>query len=402
MMNIKKKIRYIKFSDILSPIIFIIILPFSFVFRIINKLKKRELWLICEDGITARDNGYHFYKYIKDKHPNDYCFYVIDKNCSDYSKVKEYGNIIQFKSLKHWLYYMSANYNISIHKHGNPCQSFFYVIHVILKLYNNRVFLQHGVIKDDLPFVHYKNARFRMFVCSAKREYEFVRDNFGYPKGYVKNIGLARFDKLHNPNINNKQLLIMPTWRNWFGGNTIYDKDKELFKETDYYKNWNSLLNDIKFKNYIEKNNIIVYFYPHQHMQKFLSLFKTNSKNIKIIDNSDIDIQQLLIESAFLITDYSSVFMDFGYMNKPVIYFQFDENRFRKEHMPKGYFDYRNDGFGPIILDKDELVEKIINIVNNSYIDEEKYFKRRIDFFERRDCKNCERTYKCIMELRNK
>ena len=47
---------------------------------------------------------------------------------------------------------------------------------IILKLYNNRIFLQHGVIKDDLPFVYYKNARFRLFICSAKREFEYVKN----------------------------------------------------------------------------------------------------------------------------------------------------------------------------------------------------------------------------------
>lgn len=400
MKKLLDRLRYVKISDLLSPLIFLALFPASLVFRLINIIKKRKMWLICEDGLTARDNGYHFFKYVREKHPADYCFYVIDKKCPDYAKVKEHGNIIQFKSLKHWLYYLSANYNISIHKHGNPCQSFFYFIHVICKLYNNRVFLQHGVIKDDLPFVYYKNARFRMFVCSAKREYEFVRDTFGYPDGYVKNVGLARFDSLHNARVNKKQILIMPTWRNWFGGKTEFDNNHELFKTTQFYINWNGLLNDDKFINYIEKNNIKVYFYPHQHMQKFLGLFDAKSDNIEIVDNSIMDIQTLLKESALLITDYSSVFMDFGYMNKPVIYFQFDEEEFRKNHLAKGYFDYRIDGFGPIIQNKDKIVEKVIDTIKNDYSDDKKYRIRREDFFEVRDQKNSERTYQAIKEMR--
>lgn len=399
MKKILYRLRYVKISDLLAPLIFLVLLPASLVFRLINIIKKRKLWLICEDGLTARDNGYHFFKYVRENHPSDYCFYVIDKKCSDYDKVKEFGNIIQFKSLKHWLYYLSADYNISIHKHGNPCQSFFYFIHVICKLYNNRVFLQHGVIKDDLPFVYYKNARFRMFVCSARREYEFVRNTFGYPDGYVKNVGLTRFDNLHNFKENKKQILIMPTWRNWFGGKTEFDNNKQLFKTTQFYINWNGLLNDDKFINYIERNSIKVYFYPHQHMQKFLDLFDTKSKNIEIVDNSIIDIQNLLKESALLITDYSSVFMDFGYMNKPVIYFQFDEEKFRKNHLAKGYFDYREDGFGPIILNKDKVVEKIIDTIENDYYDDKEYRIRRERFFEVRDQKNSQRTYQAIKEM---
>ena len=399
MKKILKRLRYVRISDVLSPLLFLLILPVSLIFRLINIIRKRKMWLVCEDGLTARDNGYHFFKYVREKHPSDYCFYVIDKKSVDYSKIKEYGNIIQFESLKHWLYYLSADYNISIHKHGNPCRSFFYFIHVICKLYNNRVFLQHGVIKDDLPFVYYKNARFKMFVCSAKREYEFVRDTFGYPAGYVKNVGLARFDNLHNYKENKKQILIMPTWRNWFGGKTEFDNNSELFKTTQFYINWNGLLNDDEFIKYIDENNIKVYFYPHQHMQKFLSLFDTKSKNVEIIDNSIVDIQTLLKESALLITDYSSVFMDFGYMNKPVIHFQFDEDEFRKNHLAKGYFDYREDGFGPIILNKDEIVRKIVDTIENDYHDDKKYKLRRESFFEVRDQKNSERTYQAIKEM---
>ena len=193
MKKILKKLRYFKLSDIIAPFIFIILLIPSWIFRLVNKLRNKKLWLVCEDGYTARDNGYHFYKYVREKHPNDYCFYVIDKKASDYSKIQQFGNIVQYKSLKHWLYYMSANENISIHKHGNPCQSFFYIIHVILKLYNNRTFLQHGVIYNDLVYAYYKNTRFKNFICGAKQEYEFVNSTFGYPEGHVQYTGLARF-----------------------------------------------------------------------------------------------------------------------------------------------------------------------------------------------------------------
>lgn len=396
-----KRLRYMNLSDIFAPFIFILVLPISLLYRLYLKITNKKLWLICEDGHTARDNGYYFYRYIRKEHPNDFCFYVIDKKSSDYNKIKPYGNIISFKSFKHWLFYLSADKNISNHKHGNPCQSFFYIIHVILKLYNNRIFLQHGVIKDDLPFVYYKNARFRLFICSAKREYEYVKNNFGYPDGSVVNTGLARFDTLHNININKKQILFMPTWRSWFGGtNNEFSKDENLFKNTNFYQKWNSLLNNKRLIEYIEENNINIYFYPHQHMHKFLNFFKSSSKNIKIVDNKEKDIQELLKESALLITDYSSVFMDFGYMNKPIIYYQFDEEEFRKKHLQKGYFDYRKDGFGKVVIEEQEVINKIVELIENDYKDKNEYEQRRLDFFEVRDTNNCQRTYEKIKEIR--
>jgi len=397
--KILDKLRYIKISDLLSPFIFILVLPFSLLFRLYLLLSNKKLWLICEDGYTARDNGYNFFKYIKENHKDDYAFYVIDKNASDYNKVVHLGSIIQFKSLKHWLFYLAATFNISIHKHGNPSQPFFYFIHVKLGLYNNRVFLQHGVIKDDLPFVYYKNAKFRLFICSTKREYEYVLNNFGYPKNHIVQTGLARFDNLHNINVNKKQILFMPTWRNWFGGNTGFNNNEELFKETMFYKYWSSLLNNSKLAKFIKENNITIYFYPHQHMQKFLKFFKTNNENIKIVDNKNIDIQDLLKDSALLVTDYSSVFMDFAYMNKPLIYYQFDEKEFREKHLQKGYFDYRKDGFGEVLINEENVIDKVVELALNNYIDDNIFQERRKEFFDLNDQRNCERIYQAIKEI---
>ena len=391
MKKILKRLRYFKLQDLLAPFIFFIMLLPSLIFRLVNKIKKRQLWLICEDGNTARDNGYHFYKYVRTEQTNDYCFYVIDRNKDDYKKVKVFGNIIQFKSLKHWLYYMSANYNISIHKHGNPCQSFFYIIHVILGLFNNRVFLQHGITKDDSPWLYYKNTKFRYFICGAKQEYEFIKEKFGYPEGNVIYTGFPRFDNLYNNKINEKQILIMPTWRNWLGGNYVTE---DVFKKTKYYKRWNNFLNNTDLINFIEKKDYKIYFYPHQHTQKFLHLFESNSDNIKIINNSTKDIQDLLKESSILITDYSSVFMDFAYMNKPVLFYQFDYEEYRKNQLQEGYFNYKSDGFGPVCEEEESLFIELKKTIEKGLSNE--YKLRNKSFFELKDQNNCKRIYRVL------
>ncbi|MFR6589327.1 MAG: hypothetical protein ACLURV_03080 [Gallintestinimicrobium sp.] len=35
---------------------------------------------------------------------------------------------------------------------------------------------------------------------------------------------------------------------------------------------------------------------------------------------------------------------DVAFLRKPVVYYQFDEEEFRKYHYQKGYFDFRRDG----------------------------------------------------------
>ena len=399
MNKVISNLKYIKIRDVLSVFLFVIALPIACIIKVTNHIRHKELWLICEAENTARDNGYHLYKYIKEKHPENKCYYAINKKSSDYKKIKKYGNIIQFYSLKHWIVYLAADKNISTQKAGNPNAPLFYILQVYGILKNKRVFLQHGVIKDDLPYVHYENAKFRLFICGAKDEYEYIKKEFGYPEEYVKYTGLARFDNLYENNINKKQILIMPTWRSWLGRDTNAICKQEDFKNTSYFKNWEGLLNNSEFINYIENNNIIIYFYPHIHMQKYLKYFKVSSNNIKVVDNSDIDIQELLKESALLITDYSSVFMDFAYMKKPILYYQFDKKEFREKHLPKGYFSYEKNGFGDIILDERKVVEKVKEYINNDYKIEIKYLERMNNFFELHDKKNCERIYQEIKKI---
>ena len=393
MKKLINNIKYIKIKDILSFLIFIVMIVPGLAFKIINKISKRKLLLVTENGKTARDNGYHFYKYVRTQHPEDYCYYVIDKKNNDYNKVKEYGNIIQYRSLKHWLYYLAANYNISNQKDGNPDAPLFYIIHVILGLYNNRVFLQHGITKDDAEWLYYKNCKFKYFICGARREYEFIKEKFGYPKGNVIYTGFPRFDNLYNNKVNNNQILIMPTWRNWLGRDTNILGKKTIFEETDFYKNWSEFLNKEEFIDYIESNNIRILFYPHMNMQKFLDKFSTKSKNIEIVGMNK-DIQTILKESSLMITDYSSVYMDFAYMEKPIIYFQVDYEEYRKKQYQDGYFDYKKDGFGPIVKNANELVKILKKIIENGQ--EKKYINRMNNFFELKDQNNCERIYKYL------
>ena len=40
----------------------------------------KELWLIAEKVDEARDNGYWFYKYLREKHPTERAYYVIFSN----------------------------------------------------------------------------------------------------------------------------------------------------------------------------------------------------------------------------------------------------------------------------------------------------------------------------------
>lgn len=394
-----QKLKYVKIDDILAIFIMLLAIPGS----ILLHRKRKDIWLICEDKMEARDNGYYLYDYICKQHPEIDVVYAIDFDSADYLKVKNIGReVIPYGGYTHWKYYLAANKNISSQKGGKPNAAVCYLFEVYGIWKNKRAFLQHGVICNKVDFLLYKNSKINLFVCGAQKEYEYIKNSFGYPEGSVKYLGLARFDNLHQIQIKKKQILVMPTWRNWIANPSIDSKkieDIDSFTSTNYYKYWFEFLNDNQIQTLLEENDLEMIFYPHRNMQKFLNYFTTNSKRIIIADWRHYDVSQLLKDSAYLITDYSSVFMDFAYMHKPMLYYQFDYEMFRQFQYNEGYFSYEDDGFGPVCYNLNEVKSELALAISNNLDNTDKYLNREKKFFSLYDQNNCERNYQAIKEM---
>ncbi len=394
--GILDKLKMVKLADILHIFKFLLALPLAMIYR----RKHQDLWLICDYEMEARDNPYWLFRYIRKHHPEQEVVYAINYHSPDYRRVARLGRTVQYGSLKHWIYYLAASKNISSQKGGKPNAAVCYALEVSGILKNTRVFLQHGIIKDDLSYLYYKNTKMRMFVCSVPREYEFVRDTYGYPKGYVKMLGLCRYDNLRPITDGEKILLVMPTWRKWIA-HTVTDSVESFdnFNETEFARDWKKFLADPKLQEMVRKENMKVVFYLHRNMQKFAGYFKSVSNDAVIAVWPEYDCQKLLRQAACLITDYSSVAMDFAYMRKPVLYYQFDYERFRQGHMGLGYYDYHKDGFGPICDNSEQLLEAFADVIHRDFKMDEKYVKRCDDFFYFHDRNYCKRNYEAIKAL---
>jgi CDP-glycerol glycerophosphotransferase (TagB/SpsB family) len=100
-----------------------------------------------------------------------------------------------------------------------------------------------------------------------------------------------------------------------------------------------------------------------------------------------------------LITDYSSVAFDFGYLNKPVIYAQFDRDEvYSGEHIfTKNYVSAEKDGFGPVVNNYAKTIETAIKLIKNDFVLPKKYRGRSERFYFYHDRKNCERLLKMIL-----
>ncbi len=362
-----------------------------------TKKQYRNLWIVSERGNDARDNGFFFYRYLRKEHPEINVVYSISSSSADFPKVSELGRWVEYGSFKHYVVYEASVLRISSSMWGGdlPEYDYFFKIRKLLSHKRKFVFLKHGIVKDYLPQHCIESGSPDLYICGAKPEYEYVEANFGHPEGTVKYTGLARFDNLHSIQAK-KQILIMPTFRTW-----LQASSESEMKRSKYVETWNAVLNDRKVHDSLKKHDLKLVFYPHHVFQRYINLFTTGSENITIAKFKDYDVQTLLIESKLLITDYSSVFFDFAYMNKPVIYYQFDREEYIKKHYDytKGYFDYERDGFGPVVIDHKELVDCILKSVENCFTVNDEYLRRIEAFFPINDTNNCKRIYEETMRL---
>ncbi|MCD8375480.1 MAG: CDP-glycerol glycerophosphotransferase family protein [Oscillospiraceae bacterium] len=357
----------------------------------------KHIFLVSERGNDARDNGYHFFKYVRTAHPEQPAYYAIDKTSADYDKVAPYGNVVARGSLTHYLLFLADTVKISTHHSGAaPESNYYFNLGKVVRLPGKQVFLQHGVIKDDLPVCHRENSRFDLFICGAKPEYDYVLENFHYTDQVVKYTGLARYDNLQQFEVK-KQILVMPTWRKY-----LQQRSAEEMARTEYVRRWDSFLNAPSLLHALRERGVQLVFYPHYEVQKHLHLFHSPGPEVVLADFDHYDVQQLLKESALLVTDYSSVFFDFAYMKKPCFYYFFDREEFCAGHYAQGYFDYDTMGFGEVARDEAALLEGVVACMERNFRIEERYLKRIEGFFPLHDGENCKRIYDCVEAMLSK
>ena len=387
------KLKRIRLGDIGHFFLFLLALLPAAIYR----RKRKHLWLLCEYAMEAQDNAFALFSHIRAKHPEIDAVYAIHRRSPAYEKVTATGPVVPFGTFRHWVYYLAAEVNISSQKGGKPNAAVCYLLEVVLGwLKNRRVFLQHGVIKDDLPYLYAPVTGFSMFCCTAQPEYEYVRDTFGYPEGVVKLLGLCRFDALPDAKPDPSLVLILPTWRMWLERDC---KTDEAFKNSEYCRGWQAFLNDPALDALLERTGRHAVFCVHRNVGRFETCFSSTSPRVAVKKWDEVSVPELIKQAAVLVTDFSSVYMDFAFMKKPVVYYQFDRKSYREGHLPTGYFDYERDGFGPIADTVPEAIGALSGVIENGCRMAAEYEERVDRFFPLRDGGSSERTTEAIKEL---
>lgn len=376
--------------------------------------KFKNCWIFMDRDTMADDNAEHLYRYVVENHVEVNAFFVLRKNSSDWDRLKSDGfNLLSFDSEEHHIALLNADYVISSHADA-------YVVNLLSKkdyadiLKYKYVFLQHGVTKDDLS-KWLNNKPISLFVTATKDEYiSIVKNNSKYKfgKGQVLLTGFPRHDRLLKLNEEKKEcvkknIVIMPTWRNGLVGAIVGSGNGRQvnndFFDSFYAVSWKKLLLSTELKFLSEKYNANLIFYPHANIDIYIDGFEVPDYiSIKRSSNSE-SMQITFVETDILITDYSSVAFEVGYLKKPVIYYQFDRDEvFSGGHIyEKGYFDYERNGFGPVCLDYDKVIFSLSEYLKDPEGEMWGYYKGIADrTFEYRDGRCCERVFEAIRLLR--
>lgn len=373
--------------------------------HILRLFKRKKLWLVSDRVIKAGDNGEAFFRYMRSEHPEIDTRFVIRKESPDYQEMKKIGPVVNEGAWFHKLLLLLSDCVISsageeevynpFPKHDEPYRD--------ITAIKNYVFLQHGVIGNDLSnWLGRPKKNIRGFVTTAKPEYEsIVNGNYHYTEKQVWLTGLPRFDRLYQDS--RKWITIMPTWRKYLMDSLNRDTGKwslrDTIKGSSFIRFYNALLNDRRLLDAAEKHGYEIKFLPHPTLQSHLDLFEKNDR-VAVL-GMQTAYRDIYAHSDLVVTDYSSAVFDFAYLRKPLIYTQFDADEFfAGEHVcTKGYFDYERDGFGEVEHDLDGTVNRIIEYMEDGCRLKDEYADRVEKFFAFNDRNNCQRVYEKLMAL---
>lgn len=367
-------------------------------FKTKEMLKGRRIWIHFDKLFKAGDNGEYMFRYSMANERNGIeHYYIINGEAPECERLKKEfpGHILIYGTQKCKSYGLLAENIIATH----PDIIEFLGIgktekHYVKDLYNpNLICIAHGVtIQKNADYQNrlYDNTMF--YTTSSEYEVDHLKKPvYGYSDDEIALTGMARFDGLVNRD--KKQILITPTWRRSIVGDSGRNTARnysDAFRQSSYYKIYNSLINDERIIQTAKRKGYRVIFLLHPLMSAQAEDYDRNDYVDFLQASGDMSYEKILTESSLMVTDYSGIHYDFGYMRKPVIYYQPKEVPMRFE---EGGMKFKTMGFGPLCTEYEEAVSLICEYVENDCRMPETYKANADDFFAFDDCGNCSRIY---------
>lgn len=368
--------------------------------------KYKDAWVLIDRDIQANDNAEAYYRYLVSERADINSWFVINRSSPDYRRLKKSGfRVIRHGSIRHFV----------LMKHAKVLASSMidhYIVSPFPRKYLPKtwtyVFLQHGVTKDLLDR-WWNSKEIDVLITSTKAEFNSItEDTSPYKVGERETelTGMPRHDRLYelmqleDEGPKRPCILIMPTWRNYLFRNSNGTGDREHhdgFYETDYVKNWSSFLNGELLTRLSQDDSVDVVLLPHPGIDKHWKNLELPG-GMKRISYVGDDVQVWLAKTTLTITDYSSQAFEGAFCSAPTVYFQFDQEQlFAGGHIgSRGYFDYYQDGFGPVVTELGQMDATVDSMLRGNEPRLSDYERRIKSLYEYRDNKANERVTSAI------
>jgi glycosyltransferase involved in cell wall biosynthesis len=324
----------------------------------------RDAWVLMDRVNDADDNGERLFEYLRANRPDINAWFVIARSSSDWDRLRTAarGRLVAWGSFRWRMLMLNTHWLVSSHADRDLVEP-----PAVTRIAGGRpwkfAFPQHGVIKDDLSL--WLNQRdIDLFVVSTPAELASVAgDGTSYIVTHkeTRNTGIPRFDRLLEKGraVKPKErdlVMVAPTWRTYLTLPIDHRTQRRMvdqrFAESEFYQAWHGLLRSERVRDAVAKRGWRLGFMPHPNLQSVLAQLDL-PEWVEPLTFAGTDVQGLYARCALLVTDYSSVAFNVAYIDRPVVYFQFDRAAYaRGAHMGrKGYFEYERDGFGPVVED---------------------------------------------------
>ncbi|MDN3436893.1 CDP-glycerol glycerophosphotransferase family protein [Planococcus sp. APC 3900] len=350
-------------------------------------------------GEKYEDNAAVYHKYLLNNHKDQVTAYWMYDPKTSYAKDQKIENAVPLGSFKNYLLFFQADYTF----HGHS------LLYDIVPSADKFLFLNrktiithvsHGIEgfkkiliqKEDVPLL----KRTDYFNCASQYEYELKLNKWKIPEKKLILTGFPRFDRYppNQPSKEVKNILMMMTWREW-----LFDLTKEEFIESPYFKNTTGLLKHQGIQQLLTDHNLHLNIALHPFMKKFESYFTgltDNEHGIKFLDFNQETIEYSIDHNDMLLTDITSVSWDFLYLNKPIIFYMFDQQEYLEKRGT--YLNLDSDLYGYKADSIDHVYEYLKKIIEEK-ITYNEWYPKASDYIDYFDQDNCKRLTERVMGL---
>lgn len=371
-------------------------------FRRLYKIKE-NLWVFGSDsGLGYGQNSKYLFEYIL-SHDKDINAYWITKSKDIYKRLNDKGLPVLYNySIKGIIYSLTAKVKVvstwftdidytlkdkrqfvAYLEHGMPIKKVFYDY---VQEGKKPLYKKIMAMVNDFFTVNYK-LEYSCFTPASSDFYKSIlskamRNNNVFTCGQPRTDAFISMDtsKIKSKfSIDNDCLVVsyLPTHRSYGKG----EASPHIF------------INNQKAISFFKENKIKVIWKQHPNMLQKYELKDAEDCFIDLSFDRSVDTQELLFISDILITDFSSCFIDYLSLKKPVLFFNYDDYQNTDNDLYLSIEDLEK--VGSIVNNETDLLELIIDNIGkkSNGLNNYSFFNEFDDF------RSCERSLAILKRI---